>query len=109
GRTQQQDQSHPAARIRTARRRVFEAQDPHVHAASALKMLQIYPHDFTKTQIKEHGSTLVERGGPQNLLNTTLVSALVDRDEIFRAICLSAAAPFRRSCRLPLIHSKENR
>src|SRR5262249_52432356 len=34
---------------RTARRRVFEAQDPHVHAASALKMLQIYPHDFTKT------------------------------------------------------------
>jgi transposase len=37
GRFEQQDSCHPAPRIRPARRRVSAAQDPHLHAPSALK------------------------------------------------------------------------
>ena len=37
---QQQDPRHPAPRLRPARRRVSAPEDPHLHAASALKQLK---------------------------------------------------------------------
>ena len=40
---QQQDPSHPAPRLRPAQRRVSAAQNPHLHAASAIARLGLLP------------------------------------------------------------------